>query len=337
MAVTGLARLSASAAAAVYPVVGEDGLAAIEDLSLHPTVSLQATPRHAAVLLVSGGIREDDHQALRRLHDQLPHPRATLWWRTTPVPGFPHGESIEAEPAKAIHFLSRQLMTGERSSEDDLLPDEPPVPWRGKGDHGQGGEGMMGGKPYGRPMAMTDDDLRDGLALDAYTASFGPFMPLLPPGLQLELTLQGDVVQSAKVLRPPFAQFVADEPLRRIARLLRLVGLAALAERFLRAAQAGTGDRRILGSALRWSGALRSIPQGLGEIAGEDVRARLRRWWDQAQDAASPAPAIDGRLVELLPGLEWSEAILVANSFEHDNLLRLCPLEKDDDDQEAES
>src|SRR5690606_27329906 len=116
----------------------------------------------------------------------------------------------------------------------------------------------------------------------------------LPPGLLLELTLQGDVVQSAKVLRPPFAQAGADEPLRRIARLLRPVGLAALAERFLRAATQGQpGDLRILGGALRWSGALLAIPPGLGEIAGEDVRARLRRWWEQAHGAVSSAPVSD--------------------------------------------
>src|SRR3546814_18792006 len=77
---------------------------------------------------------------------------------------------------------------------------------------------MMGGKPYGRPMAMTDEDLRDGLALDAYTACFGPFLSVLPPGLLLELTLQGDVIQSAKVLRAPFAQDGADAPLRRVDR-----------------------------------------------------------------------------------------------------------------------
>src|SRR3546814_20246746 len=92
-------------------------------------------------------------------------------------------------------------MTGERRSEDDRLPDEPQVAWRGKGDHGQGGEGMMGGKPYGRPMAMTDEDLRDGLALDAYTACFGPFLSVLPPGLMLELTLLGDVIQRTEERR----------------------------------------------------------------------------------------------------------------------------------------
>src|SRR3546814_16725517 len=98
---------------------------------------------------------------------------------------------------------------------------------------------MMGGKPYGRPMAMTEDDRRDGLALDAYTATFGPFLPVFPPGLQLSLTLQGDVVQSAEVLRPPVHQAAGDAPLRRIARLLRLLGLPALAQRLLCAARAG--------------------------------------------------------------------------------------------------
>lgn len=334
MAVT--ARLAASAAAPVYAAVGEDGLAAVEDLSLHPAVALQATPRHAAVLLVCGGIREDDHPALRRLHDQLPHPRATVWWRTTPAPGFPQAQMVESDAAKALHRLWRRLLSGAQGSEQDLLPDEPPAPWRGKGDHGQGGEGMMGGKPYGRPMAMTGEDLRDGLALDVYSASFGPFLPLLPPGLVLELSLQGDVVQSAKVRRRPLAQCGADAPLRRLARLLRLLGLAALAERLLRAAAGGrTGELRTLGRALRWSGALPAIPPGLGEVAGEDVRARLRRCWDQAQEAASPAPAIDGRLEALLPGLEWSEALLVANSFEHDELLRLCPSGQDDEARQA--
>src|SRR3546814_3144822 len=118
---------------------------------------------------------------------------------------------------------------------------------------------MMGGKPYGRPMAMTDEDLRDGLALDAYTACFGPFLSVLPPGLLLELTLQGDVIQSAKVLRTPFAQDGADEPLRRVARLLRLLGLAGAAERFLRAVPAQTGDLRILDRSEEHTSELQSL------------------------------------------------------------------------------
>src|SRR3546814_5404812 len=103
------------------------------------------------------------------LHDALPisHPRATLWWRTEPRDGFPCAASLDGDAAHAVASLWQQLVTGMRPSEDDLLPDEPPAPWRGKGDHGQGGEGMMGGKPYGRPMAMTEGDRRDGLARDA--------------------------------------------------------------------------------------------------------------------------------------------------------------------------
>jgi hypothetical protein len=81
---------------------------------------------------------------------------------------------------------------------------------------------------------------------------------------------------------------------------------------------------------------LRSIPPGLGELSGEDARARLRRWWRQAHGTESPAPAGDGRLGDLLAGLEWSEAILVANSFEHDVLLRLCPPDQDSADQADE-
>src|SRR3546814_14187708 len=101
---------------------------------------------------------------------------------------------------------------------------------------------MMGGKPYGRPMAMTEDDRRDGLALDAYTATFGPFLPVFPPGLQLSLTLQGDVVQSAEVLRPPVHQAAGAAPLRRIARFLPLLVLPALPPRLLHPDQRRVGQ-----------------------------------------------------------------------------------------------
>src|SRR3546814_19723535 len=114
MAVSGLARLAISAPAAIYPVVGKDGLAAVEDLSLHPAVSLQPTPRHASVLLVSGEIRRGAHPALRRLHDQLPHPRATLWGLTTPAPGFPQAEIAQGDVERAVDLVWRRPMTGAR-------------------------------------------------------------------------------------------------------------------------------------------------------------------------------------------------------------------------------
>src|SRR3546814_19823701 len=140
MAVSGLARLAISAPAAIYPVVGKDGLAAVEDLSLHPAVSLQPTPRHASVLLVSGEIRRGDHPALRRLHDQLPHPRATLWWLTTPAPGFPQAEIVQGDVANAVDLVWQQPINVERRSEVDRLPHSPPAAGWGKAGPGQGAE-----------------------------------------------------------------------------------------------------------------------------------------------------------------------------------------------------
>lgn len=339
MAVALLQRLAPAGPVPIYAVAGAGGQEAVEDLSLDPAISIEASPRHASLLLVAGAIRDEDRRDLWRLHDQLPHPRATMWWRCEPDPAFeaPIQVAVEAAPAGAVAGTYRDLLAGTRRSENDLLPDEPPAPWRGKGDHGQGGEGMMGGKPYGRPLAMTDEDRRDALALDAYTTRFGPFLPMLPPGLLLEMTLQGDVVQSARVLRAPFKQ-KPEQPPRRIARLLRVLGLPALAARLLRAAHGDARGFSGLDRRLRWSGATNAIPAGLGQLGAEDVRRRLGRWRQEARGESSAAPpAVDGRLVDLLPGLEWSEAILVANSFEGDVLRGLCPIDPTDGGERDQS
>lgn len=184
MAVDWLNRLAAGADVAVYPCIGPGLLVPVEQLFLSPGLRRASTPREAAVLMVAGVIPGAAQAALDRLHDQLPHPRASFRW------------DGEGNPTSDLIALWRDLLNG-RPSEGDRLANEPPNEWRGKGDHGQGGEGMMGGVPYGRPMAMTADDIRDGLALDAYTARIGPFAPMLPPGLVLEVTLQGDVIVSA--------------------------------------------------------------------------------------------------------------------------------------------
>ncbi|WP_404383171.1 hypothetical protein [Caenispirillum salinarum] len=312
MAVTALLhRLAAAAPVPVFPAVGEDGLRGVDRLAVDPRVDLVASPRHASLLLVVGAIRPDDRPALERLHDQLPHPRATLWWGAEPVFA---GQVLNGsdDPLPLLSDMHHALMTRARPSEPDLLPDQPPNDWRGKGDFGQGGEGMMGGVPYGRPMPMTDDDIRDGLALDAYSALFGPFLPQFPPGLTLDLTLQGDVIQQAEVLRPAYAQHEpggAAVALRRIARMLRLLGLTAWAERVLR-----DGPRPRLESRLRRRGAFTAIPPGLGMIGGADVRDRLRAWCAEA-DGGRPAGVEPACVSGLLPGLEWHEAVLVLNSL----------------------
>lgn len=308
-----LSSLAARAAVPVFPAIGEGGLAEVERLRLSSGLRLVASPRDAAILLVAGALPEMLIPDLRRLHDQLPHPRATVLWNTGELPGLDAGEKLPPgpDPSSAIAAVWSGLLDGTRASEPDLLPDQPPNPWRGVGPHGQGGKGMMGGVPYGRAMAMTAADGRDGLTLDAYTARFGPFLPMFPPGLALTLTLQGDVIQKTGIAHPPFA--APSDPSASAARLLRLLDLPGTAERMLRGGAPG--------GLTRWS-LNRAIPPGLGRLpGGTDVAARLDRWLDGAE---ANEPDANLTLDDLLAGLEWQEAMLVLNSFEPTDLVRIC-------------
>lgn len=302
-----LGRLAAGGGspAPVFAAIGPGFRDRVEDLGLDPRVELVASPRHATIVLVAGAIPDRLHESLARVHDQVPPPRARLSWQ--------EGRPVEeiATEAAALH---RALLAGETDSQSHLLADEPPALWRGKGDHGQGGEGMMGGKPYGRPMAMTMDDLRDGLALDALTFRIGPFFPHLPPGLVLELTLQGDVVHSVGLQAPPFAQppmprrEAAEAALRAVARTLRAAGAPALAERAHRAAltEDGGGEAARLERLLRRTGTLALLPEAAG--VRERTRGRLRS--AAAGEAPDEEPAPLSTLPDLLPGLEWGEAVV---------------------------
>ena len=289
-----LLALAAAAPVAVFAAVGEDASDRVDDLCLRPEIKRVTSPRHASVLLVAGVLRQADRDALRRLHDQLPHPRATLWWADGDASidvAAPRTVHTGDDPTIPLQELYRQLLTGERPSDDDLLPDEPPAPWRGVGEYGQGGKGMMGGTPYGRPMPMTADDLRDGLALDAYTLRIGPFMPMLPAGLVLGLTLQGDVIQHARMESPPLwptsdrsldprlsvpgtlaqsERLLAARHLRCVARLLIILQLMPQAERCQRMACAVEHGKTVSLAALRKSlirsGAFAAIPAGLGRL-----------------------------------------------------------------------
>lgn len=191
----------------VFPALGMHGEPALHRLALTPGVELVDSPRHASLLLVAGGVPPGRHAALRRAHDQLPSPFATLWYRSEPLAelaGATRVDELDALP-EALTTLHRELMQGQRGGSPRLLPDEPPNPWEGLGDNGHGGEGMMGGVPYGRPMAMNmTDDLRDGLTLDSLTVTLGPFLPMLPPGLSAEVTLQGDLVYAWTTQDAPY-------------------------------------------------------------------------------------------------------------------------------------
>ncbi|MGH9183224.1 MAG: hypothetical protein ACRDZ9_05340, partial [Acidimicrobiales bacterium] len=302
MAVTLLGRAAARAPAPVFAAVGGGARSRVQDLSLRPGLTLVASPRHATVLLVAGWVPATLLDPLARVHDQLPAPRATVWWGVgagfpDPVTPDPVTVAPGGDVAGAVVACHRDLVTGRRPSEGHLLPDEPPHPWRGVGPYGQGGEGMMGGTPYGRPMPMAGDD-RDGLALDQLRLRVGPFFPPFPPGLALDVVLQGDVVQQATPVPNPFAGAgagITDDPfaralsgpvpladlevaraghhLRWLSAFLALHGLPALAARALRLAAAASprhrGAVRALGRLLERARSLRGATDGVGVVSGD--------------------------------------------------------------------
>ncbi|SHI46736.1 hypothetical protein SAMN04488012_101449 [Palleronia salina] len=287
--------LAARAPAAVFAAIGPGRQADAERLFARRDMRRASTPRDASVLLVAGDIPAEASEALARVHDQIPPPRATVQWQ---------GEDPDRIAARVAEALKDLRGTG--TGEADRLPDEPPNEWKGIGPHGQGGKGMMGGTPYGRPMAMTGPDIRDGLQLDRYTARIGPFAPMLPPGLTLEVTLQGDVICDVSIDSPPFAQPAdADAPDLCLARVLRLLGLDRAADRVLGGKRPG---------ALWVRGA---IPRGLGRIDGTDIRGRVAAW---RKGEAAPLGPFD--LPQLLTGAEWSEAMLILASLPPSALIR---------------
>lgn len=302
MAVGRLARLASEVPVPVYLAVGAGARAATDAVRADPRIDVVDSPRHATVLLIAGAIPASFVHPLGRVHDQVSHPRATVWW-TGPgditAAGLPAAERLcpDDDVAARLTEVHRALLAGERDSEPDLLPDEPPNPWEGLGSNGQGGEGMMGGVPYGRPMAMTADD-RDGLALDTLSFSLGPFLPWMPPGLELQVTMQGDVLTDVEAGPNPFTGGVplggplhaphpgdavseARERLQYVARVLDVHGLRALAVRtFGLATEASPGDSaRIdrLSRRLRRTMALRWSTEGFGTVSESLVGDP---WWN---------------------------------------------------------
>jgi hypothetical protein len=224
--ITDAAPASSRAAAAptavpVYVIAGAGcGRDVHTRLLADPDVEVVASPRHATLMVVAGALPAGLFPSLRHIHDQIPAPRAMIWATDAPVVegpgGFDHAHVVGSGGVNAaIRTLGSGLARGEVDGAADLLDSEHPVAWKGVGPFGTGGEGMMGGTPYGRPMAMTDDDLRDGLALDAVPVTLGPFLAALPAGLALHVTFQGDVIASLDTVRTgedDGPSWPADEP-----------------------------------------------------------------------------------------------------------------------------
>jgi hypothetical protein len=306
------------------------------ELAADPTLRLVSSPRHATVLLAAGRFPGALGAALDRVHDQLPHPRRTVWWTADATIGraaCAHDAIAVDTPeptavVAALRAAHREAVSGR--SEPDVGADEPPNPFDGRGDHGQGGEGMMGGVPYGRPMAMTGPD-RDGLMLDRLPVLLGPFLPGLPNGLQVRALLQGSVVQHAvpEVLdlgdgpplddaaRTPNDRVRLVHDLRWLAEALRLGGLHALSSRAAALARDGGRERDSVDSLarrVRRSGLPRAW-RGVGTIDGVDARARLELRLTTPGTERPTTLALD-RLGDALEGSTWDDALVTICSLD---------------------
>jgi len=312
-----LATLAAGAPTPAFVLAGAGGRWAAEQLWLEPRIAPALSPRAADALVVVGYLTEALLPAVILAHDQIPPPRLAFQWLPDGAPDDPLAGMVPGvrvveggSLVEVVRDAHAGLLAGRGDGHGDAWPDVEPAPWRGIGPYGQGGKGMTGGVPYGRPLTGRADD-RDGLKLDRLDVRVGPVFPAFPPGLELIVGLQGDVAQEVAVGENPFeggpasggvfalalrkAVPIAElevararSHLRWLAGALRVAGLPSLGRRVLAlAARAGPGDldrvarlRRSLerGRGLAW------LAGGVGS-AREDVGGPVGRAAGHASDA----------------------------------------------------
>ncbi|MEX2658277.1 MAG: hypothetical protein WD232_01170 [Acidimicrobiales bacterium] len=213
-----ISRLAASADVPVFPVVGIGGRTAARSLATLGGIRVVDHPRAAVLMLLVGRPTRSLLRPLLAVHDQLSGPRCTVWWRTGRdggdelVAALPAVEVLPVGDASALRRVFTELVNGARASDPPALDDIETTPWRGVGPYGQGGSGMTGGTPYGRPLVGRAPD-PDGLQLDQLPLQVGPFFGPFPPGLVLHLEVQGDVVRHASLGENPFTRWPGDAPL----------------------------------------------------------------------------------------------------------------------------
>ena len=328
-----LARLAVGAPIPVFAIAGWGAREAVQDLRPRPELQLLDSPRAANILLVAGEIAEAVSEPVARVHDAMSYPRCTLFWtlgesQASPPPNLPAALVVRGDVTRAIVAAHRELLTGKRPSDPPVLPNEDPAPWRGVGPYGQGGSGMTGGTPYGRPLADVAPD-RDGLRLDLLPLRVGPFFARFPPGLLLDVKLAGDVVMEmtsgpnpyanegspASPVSPGLSPFIralsgpvsiaevelarARAHLRWLADALIAHELQALGVRALRlAARVQPGDVpavRGLARAIALTQVLRWSTKGVGVLAGEKLAGLglgpVARAAGLAEDVRSDDPA----------------------------------------------
>jgi Ni,Fe-hydrogenase III small subunit len=301
----------------------------------------RAIPEPRQCVLLTRG--DDIAAALAAAHQQLLHPTAALN-RSPGCPGQPgavehasasghappeqqpHGTHSDHGANAAAHSMAMTGPTGTGGHHMDT--------------HAADHAGMQDmPMPAGLPLASDEDD-RDGLRLDVVHVSLGPALTLWPEGLQVELTLQGDVAAAVSVQvwpGEPDAEPVSPTvaALDAVARLLLLAGadraaeLAAqyrdqiftgqphIAEDELAALRDSVARARLLRSMLR------RVPV-LDPSTGRShhVWTALRCWLDTAA-AGAAAPELPGwmrppvnALAAILQGRELAEVRLIVAALD---------------------
>ena len=350
MAVADLVRRwAADAPAPIFVARGGGADLVPVELAADPRLRLVPTPRHASVLVAAGRFPGPMGVALDRVHDQMGAPCRTVWWTADPEAERPaalrDAELVTGiDPTAAIGDAHRRAVAG-GDRDEDVYPDVPPHLFEGRGDTGHGGEGMMGGVPWGRPMAMTASD-RDGLALDQQEVTWGPFLVGLPTGVQVRTLLQGGLAQEVEVAMlglgagpalDEAGSVGARRPLQWLAEVLRLSGLDALGTRAARLARdardardQGTGPDGLDGSARARATLVRRVRRsglaaswvGLAPLNGRDARQRLELALSAIlAGEARPSPTADadlspGDVGALLVGLSWTDAVAALASLD---------------------
>ncbi|MBW3620924.1 MAG: hypothetical protein KY461_11810 [Actinobacteria bacterium] len=214
-----LRNVATRAPVPVFAVAGAETREAVQTLRLDGRVRLVSAPRQASVLLIAGRLPETLLDAAVAAHDVMPTPRATVLWLDDPLAPPPHPFADApvhrgGDVASALVDVQHALLRGSQPSEPPVRPDIEPAPWRGEGPYGQGGAGMTGGVPYGRPMATREDD-RDGLTLDVLPVPVGPLFSGFPDGLTARVTFAGDLVHRFELGTNPYGDGEAralDDP-----------------------------------------------------------------------------------------------------------------------------
>ena len=306
-----LSTFARGAPVRVFIILGIDPPADPALLYLHPDVIVLDSPRSATILLIAGAVPTAMRDAVKHVHDEMAQPRCTVRWTgrsgdssasSTVTLGAQYDVST-ADMKVLVATLRRaqcDLITGAQASEANELRSTSRAQWRTVGPHGQGGTGMTGGVPYGRPMAERARD-RDGLELDQLPLRIGPYFNAFPAGLILDVQLQGDVVQEVIVsahpvarLSPVFAAALrhpvpittlecarAQSHLQWLARALRVHGLGALGVRTLRLArQIAENEAAIADNATELQAIARAIARscvlfwstrGVGELSPQGL------------------------------------------------------------------